>query len=230
MTVKCQGCGRENPDDSSFCNACGKAIKTPLDVRVSEAEGTKACPYCGASNPAVASFCQNCVKAFPTQAPIAAQAPRKLSSRRCWQCGGEVDIFDTVCPTCRCDLTEASVVTSGSSEPSRKPTAAALMFAGAGLLDLISAIMLLTFDEYLPEYAEYGVDVAGLLGVCGALVLIFALCAFVAAFLSYRRERFSLALLTGTLGMLGIGPIYLGSVLSLAGIITLALAKDEFSE
>lgn len=227
MTVKCQGCGRENPDDSSFCNACGKAIKTPLDVRVSEAEGTKACPHCGASNPAVASFCQNCVKAFPTQAPIAAQAPRKLSSRRCWQCGGEVDIFDTVCPTCRCDLTEASVVTSGSSEPSRKPTAAALMFAGAGLLNLISAIMLLTFDGYVPDY---GVDVAGLLGVCGALVLIFALCAFVAAFLSYRRERFSMALLTGTLGMLGIGPIYLGSVLSLAGIITLALAKDEFSE
>ena len=101
------------------------------------------------------------------------------------------------------------------------------MFAGAGVLDLISALRILTYDGYIPDY---GVDVSGFLGVCGTLILIFGCCALFAAFMSYRRERFSLTLVAGTLGMLGVGPVYLGSVLAFIGIIVVAMARNEFSD
>ncbi|MDQ1372488.1 MAG: hypothetical protein QG582_1405, partial [Candidatus Thermoplasmatota archaeon] len=128
---------------------------------------------------------------------------------------------------CGCDFSDPSLEISESAEPSQKPVVAAAMFAGAGVLDLFGAFMLLTYDGYVPEY---GVDVSGVLEMCGALAFIFGCCALAAAFMSYRRERFSLTLVAGTLGMLGVGPFYIGSVLALVGIIIVAMARNEFSD
>lgn len=136
-------------------------------------------------------------------------------------------LYDRSCPKCDCDFSDPSLEISESAETSQKPVIAAVMFAGAGVLDLISAIRLLTYDGYIPDY---GVDVSGFLAFCGALVLIFGCCALFAAFTSYRRERFSLTLAAGTLGMLGVGPLYIGSVLALVGVIIVAVARNEFSD
>lgn len=189
--------------------------------------GDKTCPHCGASNPAVVSFCQYCARAFQPPVPVAPRPPAERSGRTCWQCGAAVGLYDGSCPKCGCDFSDPSLEISESARPSQKPVAAAVMFAGAGVLDLISALRILTYDGYIPDY---GVDVSGFLGVCGTLILIFGCCALFAAFMSYRRERFSLTLVAGTLGMLGVGPVYLGSVLAFIGIIVVAMARNEFSD
>lgn len=224
MTVVCRNCGKENPDDSAFCNACGRAVETPPPTLTPEG---KACPHCGASNPVVVSFCQHCARAFPPPAPVPPRPPAERSGRTCWQCGAAIGLHDMSCPKCGCDFSGASLEISESVEHSQKPMFAAIMFAGAGVLDIVSALMLLTYDGYIPEY---GVDVSGVLGLCGTLALIFGGCALLAAFMSYRRDRPALTLVAGTLGMLGVGPLYLGSVLSFIGIVIVALARDEFSE
>ena len=74
---------------------------------------------------------------------------------------------------------------------------------------------------------EYGIDISGILRFCGALAIIFACCAFFAASMTYRRSSLSLILLAGILSMLGVGPMFLGSFMSLIGIVLVVIKRKE---
>ncbi len=221
MAIVCRGCGTENPDGSAFCNACGAKLDA---LRPAPAQDGKTCPHCGASNPAVVSFCQYCAKEFPKLGPIGQQAHGEHQGRKCWRCGAAAGSVDSSCHACGADLPGSSCESFGEARTSRKPEVAAVLFAGAGILDIMSSIRLLTLDGYLPDY---GVDVSGFLEACGALAFVFGCCALLAAVLAYRRKGFALTLFAGTLGMLGAGPFLMGSVLSLTGITVVALSRDE---
>lgn len=52
--VKCQNCGCENTNDSSFCVKCGSKINK------TSTENSKFCPKCGAENSPENTFCNSC--------------------------------------------------------------------------------------------------------------------------------------------------------------------------
>jgi adenylate cyclase len=62
MSVRCSGCGTENPDGAKFCKQCGAAL-------------ARSCPHCGAAVPVGARFCVECGNSLPN-APAAAPATR----------------------------------------------------------------------------------------------------------------------------------------------------------
>ena len=76
MSKKCVKCGRENPDESLFCDNCGKKFEE------------KNCPYCNAKNNIKSKFCENCGKSL-----IKSDSPEKTENI-------SVPTGDKVCPTC----------------------------------------------------------------------------------------------------------------------------------
>ncbi|MCH8995270.1 MAG: zinc-ribbon domain-containing protein [Chloroflexi bacterium] len=63
----CSSCGRENPDDASFCTQCGRRLET-------------GCPECGRSSPPGSEYCAGCGHrlAGPSK-PAAAADPRSYT-------------------------------------------------------------------------------------------------------------------------------------------------------
>lgn len=51
MPVRCP-CGNENPDESVFCNKCGKELQ--------RREGPRTCSRCGSANPSHVVYCGGC--------------------------------------------------------------------------------------------------------------------------------------------------------------------------
>lgn len=67
MKIKCQYCGAENPDNSKFCNKCGKPIPEKEQEKKS-----RFCGQCGAENLAEAKFCKACgaeLEPIPSSSP-----------------------------------------------------------------------------------------------------------------------------------------------------------------
>jgi len=111
-------------------------------------------------------------------------------------------------------------------QPSNGPAIAAVLFVGAAILDFVSGARALTADGYLPEF---GVDLTGMLQVCGALCILFGLFALVAAALSYLRTGLTLAIVAGALGMVGGGPFGLGALFALVGLVFVIRNRDVFT-
>jgi hypothetical protein len=94
-------------------------------------------------------------------------------------------------------------------------------------MDFVSGVRLMTAEA---PVLEIPIDLSGLLHMCGALAFIFGAFALVGAWLSFSRRLFPFAMLAAALGMIGLGPFYIGSVLGLIGLIVIALSRDEFKD
>lgn len=215
--AECRSCGNNNPEGSDFCNKCGKKLHVaPQPLRPTR----RICPSCGASNPDYASFCLNCVKDLSEPKPTG-------PSRNCAWCGAVVGSTDRVCG--RCGKDPSGFESKGLEPPpmTSKPAIAGIMLVGSGLMDIISGVMLFAANGNLPEVP---VDLTGMLRTCGTIAILFGALALLGSWLSFTRQKFTLALLAAALGMIGVGPFYLGAVLGLIGLILLALSIDEFSD
>jgi predicted RNA-binding Zn-ribbon protein involved in translation (DUF1610 family) len=86
--MKCPNCGFRNPDDESFCQACGADISRQPADRIPPV----ACPKCGELNLPEAANCRKCraslVPAFVTCPSCARQNP--TGGSRCLFCGSEL--------------------------------------------------------------------------------------------------------------------------------------------
>ncbi|MDZ4278138.1 MAG: protein kinase, partial [Dehalococcoidia bacterium] len=78
--MRCSSCGRENPDDASFCNACG----SPL---------APSCPGCGRTSPHGSSFCNRCgTQLAPPGPSAAAPAPEPAPALPASFAGGRYQV------------------------------------------------------------------------------------------------------------------------------------------
>jgi len=216
MTVKCGSCGTENPDGADYCNRCGKRVL----VATQPQSERRICPSCGASNPDYASFCLNCTKDLSQSRPAG-------PGRNCAWCGAAGGATDRVCG--RCGHDPAGFESKGLEPPprSQKPVIAGIALLGAGLLDLVSGVRLLTANGQLPDVP---IDFTGMLHTCGLLAILFGTIAFLGAWFSIIRKKYALAMLAAALGMMGVGPFYLGAILGFIGLIFIALSNEEFSD
>lgn len=58
-TRACPACGKEQPYNSKFCNACGAELPPPPAPQPKQADGV-ICPNCGAEMSQQMTFCTNC--------------------------------------------------------------------------------------------------------------------------------------------------------------------------
>lgn len=112
----CVSCGRDNPDDVTYCLDCGRKLErdaAPREAIASPAEPTARCPRCGADNPSTMNFCKRC--GTPLSAPehparsaeaLRPEEPREASPgpRVCERCRGVLDSDAQFCKFCGLSL------------------------------------------------------------------------------------------------------------------------------
>ena len=161
----------------------------------------------------------------------------QAASRYCAWCGAGVPEKAMVCPRCGHDPAGPSAMRLDAVPVSRsqKPLVAGVLLVGAAILDIVTAIALLTWDVWsvaarvgVPSYIVPSIE--GFLRTCGALVLVFGIIAGIGGVFSYRRRMSTLAIIGAIFGMLGVGPFYLGAIMGLVALILIAISRDDFDD
>ena len=214
----CPRCGQALPDEAKYCNVCGQSLVS-VQPRPPDG-GMRVCSSCGTQNSASMSTCGMCGKVL---GGISSQTPASLERRA-------VDIFDA---------RASSQATVTPIEPPRttrsgKLTVAALMLVIAGIMGFASAVLVMTADlegslspAELQEISEI-LDTSTLRGGCAVVCIFGGVCAILGGILSWRVERFGLAVAGAALGMLTLGPYSMGSILAFVSMILVALSKEDF--
>jgi hypothetical protein len=116
-------------------------------------------------------------------------------------------------------------------QPSTKPLIGGII---AGLLGLFTWASALALDISMiqnvlpadsPITAEQIQQFLSICGLIGAVLSIFTLAGGIVAI---RRKAWGLAVIGGILGLFTIGPMLLGSILSLIGLIIIIISRSDF--
>ncbi len=152
-------------------------------------------------------------------------------SRKCVSCGREIAMDANVCQYCGHDYRQA-----GPAKPVEK---SALSIVGgvlilvAGVIGLAIGGLLLAID--VDDLDQYGLDVVGvtdiledILTACGIIFIVLGLIAAVGGFFGVMRKHWGLVILGGVLGLFILSPYLIASLLSLVGLILVAISKKDF--
>ena len=110
-------------------------------------------------------------------------------------------------------------------QPTQMPIIGGVFLILAAILGFIGAAQLFLVGGY---FAILGPAVAGILAVCGILIIVFSMFALLGGVMAVQRKMWGLALVGGILGLFAIGPFFLASLLSLIGLILVGISKDDF--
>jgi hypothetical protein len=119
-------------------------------------------------------------------------------------------------------------------QPSTKPLIGGIFLIIAGLLGLFTWASALALDISMiqnvlpadsPITAEQIQQFLSICGLIGAVLSIFTLAGGIVAI---RRKAWGLAVIGGILGLFTIGPMLLGSILSLIGLIIIIISRSDF--
>ena len=218
MTI-CDRCGNSNPENSRFCNSCGSQVETeeshpPAKMVPDE----QPCPRCGGGVPPYMDFCPRCATSLRPLRQF------HEPERKCPKCGRVLEHGSTVCPVCIWDNKDP--INTPSKPTSDRPIIVGILLSAASVLAIISIVRLLVVTDEIPDLAY--VDISGFLACCGVIILFGALSCFFGAILSFRRSKYSVVVIAAAFGMLGLGPFYLASLLSLIAMIIAAVSKDDY--
>jgi ribosomal protein L40E len=196
--TKCHNCGRMNPDRSAFCDRCGKPLIAE-QILIQSRE----CPKCGALNTVAATSCKACSTVLPSLYP---------------------DISSTLASTGSPAQTDEWLQDSVDAR-SQKPSIAALLMVGAGILELFTAMR--GFTAHVPT-TDLPMDVSGFVFFCASLELLMGLIVIIGAYVAFKRGSFTLTVIATIAGMLAVGPFAIGLLMSLIALVLVALSRDEF--
>ena len=151
-------------------------------------------------------------------------------SRICVSCGRTIAMDANVCQHCGHDFR------APAKEEVKKtaiPVIGGVLIIIAGLMGLAMGGILIAVDA--DDLDAYGVDVAGvtdmiedILTACGIIWIIIGLIVLLGGFFGVMRKHWGIAVVGGVLGLFVIGPMLLGSLLALIGLIMVAVSRKEF--
>lgn len=119
-------------------------------------------------------------------------------------------------------------------EESKKPTIAGVLMIIAFLLAGYNAASFFFLDVDIGNIEEQvGEQVSqdlvnNVLNACGVITLIFGFFLLVGGIFAIKKVHWGVAFIGSILGIFSIGPMFIGSVLSIGALILLIMAKDEF--
>jgi len=134
-------------------------------------------------------------------------------------------IHETYCQSCHYGVmsTDSGVNDRNISDASGLVIAGILLIV-VGLMALGTGLLYLLASSYTVE--TYGASI----GCCGSLEFLFGLGALFGGVFAIQRKHFFLALLGAVVGLLTMGPIFLGSILSLVALIMISSGRNEFND
>jgi hypothetical protein len=127
--------------------------------------------------------------------------------------------------------------------PSSKPLIAGIFLVIAGLLGILIWSMALAFDpseldplmlqNALPADSPISLEqlqsmLQSILLTCGIIGCILSFFTLVGGIVAVKRKAWGLAIVGGILGLFTIGPFFLGSIMSLIGLILVAISRKDF--
>ena len=119
-------------------------------------------------------------------------------------------------------------------QPSSKPLIAGILLIIAGLLGLFTWASALAIDSsiiqnVLPADSPITVEqLQSFLTTCGIIGAVLSIFTLAGGIVALKRKAWGLAVIGGILGLFTIGPMLLGSVLSLIGLILVAISRKDF--
>lgn len=159
------------------------------------------------------------------------EASTEGKTRNCTSCGRAIAWDANVCQYCGKDYR------AEAAKPPHEKTALSLV---GGILILVAGIIGLAMGGILlainvDQLADYGLDVAGVSGiiediltVCGIILVVLGLIAALGGFFGVMRKHWGLAILGGVIGLFIISPYMIASLLSLIGLVLVAISKKDF--
>jgi len=219
----CPECGKSNPSGATFCNGCGKRLPS-LSTSV-------ICPFCGADGQEYQFNCTKCGKEIPRGQkidPLSGARTTSAQTKACPICGRPMDIYASQCSYCSRPEADYSYDDSqGSYAPETElPVIGGVLILIAGVLGLLHGLLTL---GAVGEVNALGYEVPGSVTCCAGLMCLFGLIAVFGGYNAIKRGSVLLAIVGGILGILSIG-FFIGALLSLIGIILVAVSHAEFSE
>lgn len=152
------------------------------------------------------------------------------SSRICVSCGRSIAMDANVCQHCGHDFR------APAKEEAKKtviPVIGGVLIILAGLMGLAFGGLFIALD--VSELDEYGLDEVGvtdmvddILTACGAIFIIVSIIVLLGGFFGVTRKHWGIAIVGGVLGIFVGLPMLIGSVLSLIGLILVAVSRKEF--
>lgn len=222
--VVCNRCRNENPRGSKYCNSCGSRLEHPEDRPPPPRIGDEApCPRCGAIVPPYMSFCPHCV--FPIRPEPSPS--RKPARRACPRCGKPLAPGLSTCAACVWEdkvTQDDFYLTPGTK--SRIPVIVGILLIAASSLSMVSFFLLI--GEFQTAQTLFSIDLSGFMACCGAIVVTASLTCFAGAILSFKRTKPTYVVLAAAIGILGVGPLFSASFLSLVALILAAVNMGEY--
>lgn len=206
--VKCPSCGSENPTHVAFCGTCGESI--PTHLRRAEEQGVQV------SDPSAQG---SGGEQLPMKKCNWCGELNKWSANFCTNCGKDPHAQ----PTSSDYLSDQVLVESRPR--SGLPVAGGILTLVAGILDVAMGLAYLAAGSVA---LSLGFD-TGFTTCCGLLAVFFGVGAFIGGIFAIQRKHFLLALVGGIVGIIGVGFI-IGAVLSLIGLVLIAVSRAEFEE
>jgi hypothetical protein len=118
--------------------------------------------------------------------------------------------------------------------PSSRPLIAGILLIIAGLLGLFTWSMALALDSsmlqnVLPADSPISIEqLQSILVTCGIIGCILSIFALTGGIVAIKRKAWGLAIVGGILGLFTIGPMFLGSIISLVSLILVAISRKDF--
>jgi hypothetical protein len=129
------------------------------------------------------------------------------------------------------------------TNPSSKPLIAGIFLIIAGLLGIFVWSMALAFDasqldpsmlqNVLPADSPISIEelqsmLQSFLLTCGIIGCILSIFTLVGGIVAVKRKAWGLAIVGGILGLFTIGPLFLGSIMALIGLILVVISRKDF--
>ena len=159
------------------------------------------------------------------------EASTEGKTRNCTSCGRAIAWDANVCQYCGKDYRAEAA--KPPHEKSALSIIGGILILVAGIIGLAMGGILLAIDA--DQLADYGLDVAGvtdiiedILTVCGTILVVLGLIAAVGGFFGVMRKHWGLVVLGGVIGLFIISPYLIASLLSLVGLILVAISKKDF--
>jgi hypothetical protein len=118
--------------------------------------------------------------------------------------------------------------------PSTMPLIAGIFLIIAGLLGLFTWSSALALDSsmlqsVLPADSPISVEqLQSILTTCGFIGCILSIVTLAGGIVAVKRKAWGLAVVGGILGLFTIGPVLLGSIISLIGLIIVIISRKDF--
>lgn len=213
--MKCPFCEADLPDNSRYCSKCGRS----QDTRASAGDFDRiiVCRTCRSANAKGMTTCGSCGATLDPSS-VVTYAPPPPVSKPVWE-------------------SQPQPVTSLTLNPALKIAMVLLVISGIVALASVALTLVRMSDASVLEdaLAESGLGsefigaVEGFVMCCVTIMVVGAAFSFVTAFLLRSSKRsFSLCLVGAGIAMLGVGTLYVSSILAFVALILIAISGDEF--